>query len=198
MTEPSRRETIVGRGTDEAQLAARRAFVVQFRAGRERAQRGLLGRVDHVSSRQATTFSASTSCAPSSEACSPRSLSGGRTGRGPQRHADLQARIPEHPDPHPPVEAQARRGAMGPRNVLRAVVRKVGMTSERFVERVRVEVARRLPEEASRGVPDVGTARGHRSRAPPSLEGKACQTPLAHSRPRRRGGPRFAVHSPRG
>ncbi len=49
------------------------------------------------------------------------------------------------------------------------------MTSERFVERVRVEVARRLPEEASRGVPDVGTARGHRSRGPPSLEGKACQ-----------------------
>src|SRR5882724_453618 len=142
MTKPSRRETIVGRATDEAQLAARRAFVVQLRAGRERA--------------------------PSSEVCAPGSLSGWRTGRGPQRHADLQAGIPAHPDPHLPVEAPTGRGAMSPRNVLRVFVRKVGMTSERFVERVRVEVARRLLEEASRGLPDVGAACGHRSRAPPT------------------------------
>jgi len=67
MTEPSRRETtIIGRATDEAQLAARRAFVVQFRAGSEPAQRRLLGRVEHVSSGQATAFSPSTSCPPSS------------------------------------------------------------------------------------------------------------------------------------
>jgi len=172
MTEPSRRETTLGCAIDEAQFAARRALVVQFRAGSKPVQRRLLGRVEHVLWGQATTFSPSTSCPPSSGASSPRSMTGGRTGRGPQRHANLQARIPEHPDPQP-VEAQARRGAMSPRNVLRVFVRKVGMTSERFVERGRVEVARRLPEEASRGVPDlstardVSTARGYRSRAPP-------------------------------
>ena len=56
MTEPSRRDPTIGRATDEAQLAARRAFVVQLRAGSEPAQRRLLGRVEHVSSGQATTF----------------------------------------------------------------------------------------------------------------------------------------------
>jgi hypothetical protein len=40
MKEPSRRETTIGRATDEAQLAACRAFAVQSRAGRR-----LLGRV---------------------------------------------------------------------------------------------------------------------------------------------------------
>ena len=60
MTEPSRRETTIGCATDEAQLAARRAFVPQFRAGSEPAQRRPLGRVEHVSWGQATTFSPST------------------------------------------------------------------------------------------------------------------------------------------
>ena len=54
MTEPARREPIVGRATDEAQLAARRALVVQFHAGGEPAQRRLLGRVEHMSAGQAT------------------------------------------------------------------------------------------------------------------------------------------------
>jgi transcriptional regulator GlxA family with amidase domain len=58
------------------------------------------------------------------------------------------------------VEALARRVHMSPRNFFRVFVREVGMTPGRFVERVRVEVARRLLEETSRGVPDVATTSG--------------------------------------
>jgi transcriptional regulator GlxA family with amidase domain len=39
-------------------------------------------------------------------------------------------------------------------------VREVGMTPGRYVERVRVEGARRLLEETSRGIPDVAHACG--------------------------------------
>ena len=184
MTEPARREPIVGRATDEAQLATRRALVVQFRAGSEPTQRRLVASVEHVLRGRATPFSPSTIRSPSSSACSPSSMSGGTTVPAPQRHADLQAWIQEHADADLSVDGLARRIATRPRNVLRVFVRMVGMTSERSVECVRVEVARRLPEEASRGVPDVGTARGHKSRAPPGLAGTACQPQLAHSRPR--------------
>jgi hypothetical protein len=113
----SRRETIVGCVPDGAQLAARRAFVVRLRAGSEPAQRRLLGRVEHVSSGQATAFSPSTSRSPSPDACSPRSMSGGRTDPGLERHAGLQDWIPEHPDADLSVEVLARRVAMSPRNI---------------------------------------------------------------------------------
>lgn len=73
---------------------------------------------------------------------------------------DLQAWIADHPDADLSVDALARRTAMSPRNFCRVFVREVGMTPGRFVERVRVEAARRLLEDTARGVPDVAAACG--------------------------------------
>ena len=73
---------------------------------------------------------------------------------------DLQAWILEHPAADLSVDALARRVVMSPRNFFRVFVREFGMTPGRFVERVRVEAARRLLEETSRGVPDVAAACG--------------------------------------
>lgn len=78
--------------------------------------------------------------------------------RAPLR--DLQAWILEHPGVDLSIEALARRAAMSPRNFFRVFVREVGMTPGRFVERVRVEAARRLLEETARGIPDVAAACG--------------------------------------
>ena len=73
---------------------------------------------------------------------------------------DLQAWILDHPGVDLSVDALARRTAMSPRNFFRVFVRETGMTPGRFVERVRVEAARRLLEETSRGVPDIAHACG--------------------------------------
>jgi transcriptional regulator GlxA family with amidase domain len=73
---------------------------------------------------------------------------------------DLQAWILDHPGADLSVDALARRVAMSPRNFFRVFVREVGMTPGRFVEQVRVEAARRLLEETSRGIPDVAAACG--------------------------------------
>ena len=73
---------------------------------------------------------------------------------------DLQAWIVEHPEADLSVESLARRVAMSPRNFFRVFVRELGMTPGRFVERVRVEAARRLLEETARGVQDVAAACG--------------------------------------
>jgi transcriptional regulator GlxA family with amidase domain len=73
---------------------------------------------------------------------------------------DLQAWILDHPGANLSVDALARRVSMSPRNFFRVFVREVGMTPGRFVERARVEAARRLLEETSRGIPDVAAACG--------------------------------------
>jgi transcriptional regulator GlxA family with amidase domain len=78
--------------------------------------------------------------------------------RAPLR--DLQAWVLHHPAADLSVETLARRVAMSPRNFFRVFVREVGMTPGRFVERVRVEAARRLLEETSRGVPDIAATCG--------------------------------------
>jgi transcriptional regulator GlxA family with amidase domain len=78
--------------------------------------------------------------------------------RAPLR--ELQAWILEHPGVDLSVAALARRVAMSPRNFFRVFVREIGMTPGRFVERVRVEAARRLLEETTRGVVNVATACG--------------------------------------
>jgi len=73
---------------------------------------------------------------------------------------DLQAWILDHPGLDLSVDTLARRAAMSPRNFFRVFVREIGMTPGRFVERVRVEAARRLLEETTRGIPDVAAACG--------------------------------------
>jgi transcriptional regulator GlxA family with amidase domain len=77
-----------------------------------------------------------------------------------QPFRELQGWIVEHPAADLSVEALARRLAMSPRNFFRVFVRELGMTPGRFVERVRVEAARRLLEETARGVQEVAAACG--------------------------------------
>lgn len=75
------------------------------------------------------------------------------TDRQPLR--DLQAWIGEHPGADLSVEALARRAAMSVRNFARVFTREVGMTPARFVERARVEAARRRLEDSSSSVEAV-------------------------------------------
>lgn len=73
---------------------------------------------------------------------------------------ELQAWAFEHPNADLSVEALAERVSMSPRNFHRVFVRQVGVTPGRFVERLRVEAARRLLEENSHAVPVVAAQCG--------------------------------------
>ena len=73
---------------------------------------------------------------------------------------ELQAWILDHPEADLSVDMLASRVSMSPRNFFRVFVHEVGMTPGRFVERVRVEAARRLLEETSRGIPDIAATCG--------------------------------------
>jgi transcriptional regulator GlxA family with amidase domain len=73
---------------------------------------------------------------------------------------DLQAWILEHPGADLSIDALAGRVSMSPRNFFRVFLREAGMTPGRFVERARVEAARRQLEETSRGVEQVAAACG--------------------------------------
>ena len=53
------------------------------------------------------------------------------------------------------VSALAKRAAMSPRNFARVFAREVGETPARWVERARIEAARRLLEESEDGVERV-------------------------------------------
>lgn len=73
---------------------------------------------------------------------------------------ELQVWIVEHADADLSVAALAQRVAMSARNFARVFRREVGMTPARFVERARVEAARRRLEESSVGVEAVATQCG--------------------------------------
>jgi transcriptional regulator GlxA family with amidase domain len=68
---------------------------------------------------------------------------------------DLQTWIVEHVGDDLSVEALAKRAAMSPRNFARVFTREVGMTPARFVERARVEAARRKLEDSRAGVEEI-------------------------------------------
>jgi transcriptional regulator GlxA family with amidase domain len=68
---------------------------------------------------------------------------------------ELQAYIAEHPRADLSTEALARRLGMSPRNFARVFRREVGTTPARFVNAVRVEMARRRLEESSSGVEEI-------------------------------------------
>src|SRR4030095_14526567 len=68
---------------------------------------------------------------------------------------ELQAWIVEHPGHDCSVPALAHRVAMRPRNFARGVLREGGTTPAHYVERVRVEAARRRLEESTDGVDAV-------------------------------------------
>jgi transcriptional regulator GlxA family with amidase domain len=72
----------------------------------------------------------------------------------------VQAWIVEHPEADHAVESLARRAAMSPRHFARVFSAEVGTTPARFVERVRVEAARRELEESDAGVDPIASACG--------------------------------------
>lgn len=68
---------------------------------------------------------------------------------------DLQAWIADHPNTDLSVESLARRSGMSPRNFARVFAAEVGATPARYVERTRVEAARRHLEESDAPVEQV-------------------------------------------
>jgi transcriptional regulator GlxA family with amidase domain len=78
--------------------------------------------------------------------------------RGPLK--DLPEWIVEHLEGDLSVEALASRAAMSPRNFARVFVRETGATPAKFVERARVERARRLLEEGATSVEEVASECG--------------------------------------
>ena len=68
---------------------------------------------------------------------------------------DLQAWVAEHLDQDLGVDRLAARVHMSPRNFARVFTRQVGWTPARFVERLRVEAARRRLEESHAGLAQV-------------------------------------------
>lgn len=73
---------------------------------------------------------------------------------------ELQAWMADHPSADLSVPALARRAGMSPRHFARTFAREVGATPARFVERLRVECARRRLEEGAEGVEAVAGAVG--------------------------------------
>ncbi|MEU3368978.1 GlxA family transcriptional regulator [Streptomyces sp. NPDC006660] len=74
---------------------------------------------------------------------------------------ELQQWITEHPGDDLSVEALARRARLSPRHFARAFHAETGTTPGRYVERVRLEHARRLLEETPDGVREVSRAAGY-------------------------------------
>jgi len=70
---------------------------------------------------------------------------------------DVQHWVAEHPEGDLSVGVLAARVGLSPRQFARVFAREVGCTPGRYVERVRVETARRLLEED--GAPVVAVAR---------------------------------------
>jgi transcriptional regulator GlxA family with amidase domain len=82
--------------------------------------------------------------------------------QGAERDAlrDVQEFAVGNPDADLSVAALARRAAMSPRHFARVFAREVGTTPARFVERVRVEAARRRLEESAAGVEVIAESCG--------------------------------------
>lgn len=74
---------------------------------------------------------------------------------------DVQHWITEHPGGDLSVEALALRARLSPRHFARAFRAETGVTPGRYVERVRVEHARRLLEEGGEGIAQISRACGY-------------------------------------
>jgi transcriptional regulator GlxA family with amidase domain len=73
---------------------------------------------------------------------------------------EAQHLVAEHPERDCSVAALARAAAMSERNFARCFTAEVGMTPARYVERVRIETARRLLEDSDEGVEAIAAAAG--------------------------------------
>lgn len=74
---------------------------------------------------------------------------------------EVQQWITEHPEGDLSVEALAARARLSPRQFARVFRAETGMTPGRYVERVRLENARRLIEDTGDGVEEVARASGY-------------------------------------
>jgi transcriptional regulator GlxA family with amidase domain len=77
-----------------------------------------------------------------------------------QPFRELQAWLTDNPAADLSVAALAARVHMSPRNFARAFIQEVGTTPARYVERVRVEAARRRLEESDDGLERVANQCG--------------------------------------
>ena len=74
---------------------------------------------------------------------------------------EVQQWITEHPAGDLTVEALAARASLSPRHFARAFQAETGMTPGRFVDRVRLEHARRLLEDTGDGIEEISRASGY-------------------------------------
>ncbi|WP_030620736.1 GlxA family transcriptional regulator [Streptomyces sclerotialus] len=74
---------------------------------------------------------------------------------------ELQHWITEHPAADLSVEALAARSGLSPRHFARAFRDEVGMTPGRYVDRVRLEAARRLLEDTTNGIERIARRCGY-------------------------------------
>ena len=81
----------------------------------------------------------------------------------PGRLRDLPAWIVEHLDADLAVERLAERMAMSPRTFARVFHRETGVTPAKFVERARLDAARRLLEDEALGLDEVAARAGFAS-----------------------------------
>jgi len=74
---------------------------------------------------------------------------------------EVQQWITEHPAGDLSVESLAARAALSPRHFARAFQAETGMTPGRYVDRVRLEHARRLLEDTGDGIEEISRASGY-------------------------------------
>jgi transcriptional regulator GlxA family with amidase domain len=86
-------------------------------------------------------------------------LSGQLADREPLR--DVQRLIADHPDADLSVPALAAHANLSPRHFTRAFAAETGVPPGRYVDRVRLETARRLLEDTADGVAEVARASGY-------------------------------------
>ncbi|MBW5486434.1 GlxA family transcriptional regulator [Streptomyces bambusae] len=96
---------------------------------------------------------------PGNQAQFSAQLSAQTAQREPLR--DVQQWIAEHPGEDLSVEALAERARLSPRHFARAFQSETGVTPGRYVERVRVEHARRLLEDSGEGIAEISRACGY-------------------------------------
>ena len=98
---------------------------------------------------------------PGNQAQFSAQLSAQVAQRAPLR--DVQQWIAEHPADDLTVEVLAGRASLSPRHFARAFAAEVGMPPGRYVERVRLEAARRHLEDGAAGIAQTARACGYRT-----------------------------------
>ncbi|MGW2381951.1 GlxA family transcriptional regulator [Streptomyces sp. NPDC001658] len=74
---------------------------------------------------------------------------------------EVQRWIAEHPDADLTVDSLAERARLSPRHFARAFHAETGMTPGRYVDRVRLEHARRLLEDTTDGIEEISRTSGY-------------------------------------